>query len=252
MRMRSVSVLKLGRMSYCKALKVQERLVARTKACQSSSSPTAGSLVLVEHPPVYTTGLRSKVYSRADEERLLALGADFVRTNRGGLITYHGPGQLVAYPVLDLRQFVPEQSRRKAMLGMKWYVSTLEECVLQLLSRQWGLQGHRSPHTGVWLDTRGQHRTSKVCAIGVHSSDMVTSHGLALNCSTDMDWFGHIVPCGIQGAGVTSLQEVLGRGGQDVMVDQVGDMLVEQFQETFDCCTSPVADIVREELLEDL
>ena len=100
----------------------QERLVARTKACQSSSSPTCGTLVLVEHPPVYTTGLRSKVYSRADEERLLALGADFVRTNRGGLITFHGPGQLVAYPVLDLRQFVPEQSRRKAMLGMKWSV----------------------------------------------------------------------------------------------------------------------------------
>lgn len=245
--MRSVDVIKLGRMSYCKALKVQERLVARTKACQSTS--TCGSLVLVEHPPVYTTGLRSKVYSRADEERLVALGADFVRTNRGGLITFHGPGQLVAYPVLDLRQFVPEQSRRKAMLGMKWYVSSLEECVLQLLARQWGLQGHRSPHTGVWLDTRGQHRTSKVCAIGVHSSDMVTSHGLALNCSTDLAWFGQIVPCGIQGAGVTSLQEVLGR---QVEVDQVGDKLVEQFQETFDCCTSPVADSVREELLEDL
>jgi len=222
-----VSILNLGRLCYRKSLKVQERLV------QSVKSGGPSTLILVEHPPVYTTGIRSKVYSAGEESRLRGLGADFVRTNRGGLITFHGPGQLVAYPILNLRNFAPalttsSEGRRGALLGMKWYVDKLEQTVIDLI-KGFGLNGERSPHTGVWLGDR------KICAMGVHSSDMVTSHGLAINVSTDMKWFSHIVPCGIQGKGVTSLRQQLQL--EEVTVQTVGGQLIEQFQTTFDCDT---------------
>jgi lipoyl(octanoyl) transferase len=235
---------------------VQGRLVARLKAgVARGDASSGGTLLLLEHPPTFTTGLRSMVYSAQEEQRLTALGAEFVRTNRGGLITFHGPGQLVAYPVLDLRQFVPQEARRKALLGMKWYVWTLEQMVIDLLASEYGVEGERSPHTGVWVRTKGKHETSKICAMGVHNSDMVTSHGLALNCTTDMSWFDQIVPCGITGAGVTSLAELLGRTGDqeeragDYSVERAGDLLESHFQRAFSCDTRPLA---AAELLEGL
>jgi len=222
---RTVSILNVGVMRYKTALKLQETLVNRIKSEKCTST-----LILVEHPPVYTTGVRNKEYSAAEEQMLVKLGADFVRTNRGGLITFHGPGQLVAYPILNLREFVPESGRRKALLGMKWYVNMLEQMVIDLLQDQWKLSGTRSPHTGVWLGN------NKVCAVGVHNSDLVTSHGIGLNCTTDMDWFRHIVPCGIQGAGVTSIKE---QGVKEAGVDKVAPRLVDQFSKSFDCQTEP-------------
>jgi len=222
---RTVSILNVGLMRYKTTLRLQETLVNRIKNKESSST-----LILVEHQPVYTTGVRNKEYSLAEEQTLVNLGADFVRTNRGGLITFHGPGQLVAYPILNLREFVPESGRRKALLGMKWYVNMLEQMVIDLLNEQWKLLGNRSPHTGVWLGN------NKVCAVGVHNSDLITSHGIALNCTTDMDWFRHIVPCGIQGAGVTSIKE---QGVEDAGVDIVATKLVDQFSKSFDCRTQP-------------
>merc|ERR1719470_128545 len=221
-------------MGYQTALAVQNILVRGIQATTWGNTP-----VLVEHPPVYTTGIRSKEYSQKEEDRLKQLGADFVRTKRGGLVTFHGPGQLVAYPVLNLRDFAPEKSRRKALLGMKWYVCTLEQMVIDLM-REWGVEGCRSPHTGVWVGN------SKICAMGVHNSDMVTSHGLALNCDTDLQRFKHIVPCGIEGAGVTSLTEQVGED-RVVKVGEVRELLVKQFAETFRCETLPVDDCIRDE-----
>jgi len=239
-----LTTLRLGRMGYQQALTVQQRLVEKVKAGRE------GVLVLVEHDPVYTTGMRTKVYSVEEEARLKALGADFVRTNRGGLITFHGPGQLVAYPILDLKKIAPKESRRKAMLGMKWYVENLEQVVIDLLSSSYSLHGFRSPHTGVWVKTRGPHQMSKICALGVHNSDLVTSHGLALNCTTDMSWFDQIVPCGIQGAGVTSLAQMV--KGEEVSVDTVGQKLIGHFEEAFNCESRDMEDEEKVEFLEGL
>jgi len=239
-----VSVLNLGRLDYRGALSVQNQLVGRVVKNVRSGLESGHTLVLVEHPPVYTTGIRTRDYSLAEEERLRCLGADFVRTNRGGLITFHGPGQLVCYPVLNLRDFAPESATRKSLLGMKWYVFTLEQMVMDLLARL-GVEGARSPHTGVWVGR------NKICAMGVHSRDLVTSHGLALNCNTDMAWFGHIVPCGITeaGTGVTSLTRELGRS---VTVGEVSESLVDQFSQTFSCEMKVCDDEDRAQILSSL
>jgi len=234
-----VTVLPLGLVRYRAGLALQHRLVERLQRGQAGHT-----LVLLQHNPVYTTGMRTKGYTQEEETRLAGLGADFVRTNRGGLITFHGPGQLVAYPVLDLRQFLPHHNpaARKQILGMKWYVHQLEEMVIRLV-RDWGVEGVRSPHTGVWVGN------SKICAMGVHNSNLVTSHGLALNCDTDLAWFQNIVPCGIQGAGVTSLTREC---GERVGVEQVQDSLVQQFAETFQCDTVTAEPGLVSELLSSL
>ena len=238
-----VSVLNLGRQSYRSALSVQNHLVARVQSNARSSLESGNTLILVEHPPVYTTGMRSSSYGQAEEERLVRLGAEFVRTNRGGLITFHGPGQLVCYPILNLRDFAPETARRKALLGMKWYVHTLEQLVIDLLASL-GVTGVRSPHTGVWV---GQN---KICAMGVHNSDLVTSHGLALNCDTDLAWFGHIVPCGITdiGTGVTSLTKELGK---PVTIGDVEDKLMDHFSKSFSCEIRPFCSEDKKQILSN-
>ena len=110
-------------------------------------------------------------------------------------------GQLVVYPILNLKEFAPEVAARKALLGMKWYIHNLEQLVIDLC-QDYGISANRSPHTGVWVGN------NKICAMGVHNSKLVTSHGLALNCNTDLDWFSHIVPCGIQGRYARSLDRI--------------------------------------------
>ena len=220
-----VSVLRLGRMRYLPALGVQNKLVARIQANIAEGRESGNTVVLVEHPPVYTTGMRTREYSEDEEKRLRALGADFVRTNRGGLITFHGPGQLVAYPILNLRDFAPEAATRKSLLGMKWYINTLEQIIIDLC-QDYSITGTRSPHTGVWVGN------NKICAMGVHNSNLVTSHGLALNCSTDLAWFGHIVPCGIQDAGVTSISKEL---SDHVTPEEVSEKFLDKFSLAFQC-----------------
>jgi len=226
MSLNIVKVMKLGTIRYQTAWQLQKKLVEEVHL------KTRGhTLLLLEHNPVYTTGIRTGEYTKEDEQRLLGLGADFVRTNRGGLITFHGPGQLVVYPILNLKEFAPEVASRKALLGMKWYIHNLEQLVIDLCG-DYGISANRSPHTGVWVGN------NKICAMGVHNSKLVTSHGLALNCNTDLDWFNHIVPCGIQGAGVTSLTQ---ETGQEVTCSQVEELMVSRFSEAFNC------DIVNEE-----
>ncbi|XP_071511765.1 octanoyl-[acyl-carrier-protein]:protein N-octanoyltransferase LIPT2, mitochondrial-like [Diadema antillarum] len=220
---RLVSVLNLGCISYRRAWDLQQKLVRRQLDVLQSITDkerrhegTQDLLLLCTHSPVYTIGIRTKGYSPDDEERLRSLGANFFRTERGGLITFHGPGQLVAYPILDLTHY---------NRSVRWYVEQLEGVVIRTCDK-FGIQGERSPHTGVWVGDR------KIAAIGIHCSRYITSHGLALNCNTDLSWFDHIVPCGIEGKGVTSLSRELGR---DVAVEDTIEPFLNSFSEQFGC-----------------
>ncbi|OCT93420.1 putative lipoyltransferase 2, mitochondrial [Xenopus laevis] len=206
-------VRRLGLVSYAEALAEQARCV---RAVREERVGREGRLLLCEHPPVYTVGIRRAAYPGEEESRLRALGADFHRTDRGGLITFHGPGQLVCYPVFHLRDL---------RLSLRSYVSGLESSVISLCNRL-GLPGETNPETGVWV------RGNKICAIGVHCARYITSHGLALNCNTDLSWFSHIVPCGIVGKGVTSLTRELGR---QVTIDDIIPAFLEAFEEEFQC-----------------
>lgn len=208
----------VGSIRYDRAYALQKLIVARH---QTKINPNGQNVVLlVEHPPVYTIGIRTSGYSTAEEQRLRQLGADFHPTDRGGLITFHGPGQLVAYPIINLKSYD---------LGVRTYVCALERAVMQSC-RYFGVNNVRTSNapneTGVWVDN------AKVCAIGVHASRYITSHGLALNCNTDLSWYGHIVPCGLQGKEVTSLSKLL---SADVNVETVAPVLVQALADQLKC-----------------
>ncbi|KAM3615455.1 uncharacterized protein V6R79_002530 [Siganus canaliculatus] len=205
-----VQVVRLGLVPYQEALQLQQVYVN-----QHRSGP-AHTLLLCQHPPVYTTGIRQQPYPAPLLEGLRLLGAHVHRTNRGGLITFHGPGQLVCYPVLNLSSFKK---------SVRWYVGQLEQTVIAAC-RSFGIQASTSPHTGVWVGD------NKICAIGIHCGRYVTSHGLALNCNTDLSWFAHIVPCGIEDKGVTSLSAELRR---DVSVEEAESHLLDAFRDHFHC-----------------
>ncbi|XP_008200951.2 octanoyl-[acyl-carrier-protein]:protein N-octanoyltransferase LIPT2, mitochondrial [Tribolium castaneum] len=208
-----VKVWQIGRLNYSKGLKLQKHLVHLHHEQPEFANNT---LLCLEHPPVYTTGIRTKEYPQDVAQQLEALGAEFHRTDRGGLITFHGPGQLVVYPILNLKDFKP---------SMRWYVCHIEKTVIRLCKKM-GIEAETSPHTGVWVND------NKICAIGVHGSRFVTSHGLALNCCTDLKWFEHIVPCGNEGKGVTSLSKELNRL---VTVEEVIPLFLDSFSEIFSC-----------------
>ena len=174
------------------------------------------TLILLEHPPVYTAGRTSRdEHLRWTEEQIRAAGAELHRIDRGGSLTFHGPGQLVGYPILDL-------GSRSEALG---YVRRLEEVVIRAAAAI-GVRLHRSEvQTGVWSGDR------KVCAIGVRLMKMrVALHGFALNCDTDLSWFEAIVPCGLVHTGVTSLSELSGRR---VTVEEMVPRIVHTFEEVF-------------------
>uniref|UniRef100_A0A672L2K0 Octanoyl-[acyl-carrier-protein]:protein N-octanoyltransferase LIPT2, mitochondrial n=1 Tax=Sinocyclocheilus grahami TaxID=75366 RepID=A0A672L2K0_SINGR len=159
----AVKVVRLGRISYRSALKVQQQHI---KQHLDSSSCSPNTLLLCEHEPVYTVGIRRAPYPPEEEQRLKALGADFFRTNRGGLITFHGPGQLVCYPVLNLACFKK---------SVRWYVCELERTVIKMCS-QFGIEASTSPDTGVWV---GDNKILLIfCFAGIHCGRYVTSHGL--------------------------------------------------------------------------
>lgn len=210
-----VYVQKLGRMAYQPAWELQKRVAAQVMDNVRSNREPGHSLLLLEHDPVYTTGLREGGYTPEVEAKLRQAGADFCRTNRGGLITFHGPGQLTAYPILHLRSFSP---------GIKWYVCALERTVIRTL-RMVGISAHTSPHTGVWVGD------NKICALGLQGRH-VTTHGLSLNCNTDLRWFDNIVPCGIPDKGVTSVTQELGR---EVTVQEMEPIFLKAFSEIFEC-----------------
>jgi lipoyl(octanoyl) transferase len=210
MSRRPVRFADLGSWSYQRAWDFQESIFTEVverksfnrKLPEEERIATHDTLLFVEHPHVYTLGKSGDFGNLlADDERLKSIGAEFYRTNRGGDITYHGPGQLVGYPILDLDEHFTDIHR---------YLRTLEEVIIATLA-DYGLSGDRSPgETGVWLDV-GTPFARKICAMGVRASRWVTMHGWAFNLNTDLRYFEYIIPCGIKDKAVTSLQRELGR-----------------------------------------
>ena len=178
-------------------------------------------LLFTEHPPVYTLGKSGDLSNLLlNEEQLKQKGISFFKSNRGGDITFHGPGQIVGYPILDLEAFKPD---------IRWYMRSLEEVIIKTIAH-YGLQGVRSEgETGVWLDV-GTPFARKICALGVRTSRWVTMHGFALNVNTNLGYFDHIIPCGIKGEAVTSLEAELNR---KVPLSEVRTLILEHFAEVF-------------------
>jgi lipoate-protein ligase B len=201
----------LGRRDYLEAWDLQKKLVI---ARQAETIPDV--LLLGEHPPTYTLGRGGNVeHLLVGKEELANIGASFVETDRGGDITFHGPGQIVGYPILDLKGIKPD---------VQLYLRQLEEVLIQTLAR-FGIDARPvGGLTGVW------HAQGKVAAIGVRVSRWVTSHGFALNVSTDLSYFNRIVPCGIVGKNVTSMESILGK---TVPKAQVADALSTELGHVF-------------------
>lgn len=204
--MESVWYSDLGMLDYQQTWDLQERLLQenlRRKAeAQGSLPSTQHHLLLVEHPPVYTLGKSGKMeHVLIDADTREKKGIQFFKINRGGDITFHGPQQLVGYPILDLEKFYTDIGR---------YLRSLEEVIIQTIA-DFGLTGERSPgETGVWLDPSIPGKERKICAMGVRCSRWVTMHGFALNVNTDLEYFNYIIPCGIQHKAVTSIEKELG------------------------------------------
>lgn len=224
---KKVQVLDLGQKAYQATWDYQEKLFQQIITQKSANrtttdnKPTPNYLLFVEHPPVYTLGKSGNFANLlVNEQQLKQKGIAFYKTNRGGDITFHGPGQIVGYPIFDLDNFFTDIHK---------YLRLLEQVVIDTLAH-YGLQGGRSEgETGVWLDVNTPF-ARKICAMGVRASRWVTMHGLALNVNTDLSYFQHIVPCGIVGKGVTSMQKEL---NQDLDLKSVKQILQQNFEKHF-------------------
>ena len=231
----------LGRAGYEPTWEMQKRLQRRMIQAKRQNPPESlpHPFLLVEHPPVYTLGKSGEPSNLLlSEEALAARGATFHPIDRGGDITYHGPGQLVGYPILDLDRFFTDLGR---------YLRTLEEVIIRTCA-EYGLEGRRvDGRTGVWIgpDERGLER--KICAMGIRCSRWVTIHGFAFNLNTDLDFFSHIVPCGIDDRGVTSLAAEL---GEPVDEAEVRSRLLVHFADCFEASVRRAAGSKATELLE--
>lgn len=225
---KKVKVSDWGSLSYDAAWERQEQffsdIIAQKKENRNLETPlpTDNFLFWVEHPPVFTLGKSGKIeHLLLQQKEIKAKGISFFKTNRGGDITFHGPGQIVGYPILDLDNFFTDIHK---------YLRYLEEVIIRTLA-DYDLHGARSDgETGVWLDLDTPF-ARKICAMGVRASRWVTMHGFALNVNTDLSYFDHIVPCGIQGKGVTSLAQELKK---QVDTQEVKKHLLQHFTEIFE------------------
>jgi len=209
--MQQVTYKDLGLIDYKEAWDLQETLHAelvllklgRRKEDLDAAAPPKHYLLFCQHPHVYTLGRSGDEKNLLiDEEALKTIDATFYKNNRGGDITYHGPGQIVGYPILDLDFFFTDIHK---------YLRYLEEAIILTL-KEYGIEAGRSPgETGVWLDAGDKTKARKICAMGVRCSRWITMHGFAFNVNTDLSYFGNIVPCGITDKAVTSLEKELGR-----------------------------------------
>ena len=229
----------IGLMDYQAAWDYQEELLqenVRRKSLTSSQQPaspvtsiaecpltTAHYLLFVEHPPVYTLGKSgNKENVLLNDDGLKEKNIQFFNTNRGGDITFHGPGQIVGYPILDLEKFYTDVGK---------YLRNLEEVII-LTMAEYGIAGDRSSgETGVWIEAGVQGRERKICAIGVRCSRWITMHGFAFNVNTDLSYFNHIIPCGIVNKQVTSLEKEL---GYKLDMDEVKEKVKKNFAKVFD------------------
>ena len=226
---KQVIVKDLGNKDYKETWDYQESLFEEIVAQKTNNKangttlPTTNYFLFVEHPHVYTLGKSGHIENLLiDEEGLKNKGATFYKINRGGDITYHGPGQIVGYPILDLENFFTDIHK---------YLRSLEEVIIHTLS-DYGLKGERSEgETGVWLDV-GTPFARKICAIGVRCSRWVTMHGFALNVNTDLGYFDNIIPCGIRGKAVTSLNVELAKDKVDTQ--EVKQRILTHFKEIFE------------------
>ena len=228
--MRKVQFQDIGRVSYAKAWDFQTELFTETvdlklanRKHPETAQPTTDHFLFVEHPPVFTLGKSGKMeHLLVDQERLEKDGFEFFPVNRGGDITYHGPGQIVGYPIIDLDHYFTDIHK---------YLRYLEEVIISTLA-DYGLKAGRSDgETGVWLD-EGTPFARKMCALGVKASRWTTMHGFALNVNADLSHFEYIVPCGISDKKVTSLHVELGRS---VDAEEVKDKIKFYFQKQFNC-----------------
>ena len=223
-------VIDLGLIDYQKAWDYQTRLFNETLAIKtgnrsrenSNSAATKNYFIFCEHPHVFTLGKSGDEKNLLiEKENLSSIQADYYSTNRGGDITYHGPGQIVVYPVLDLENFFTDIHR---------YMRTLEEAVIQTLEEYEIHAGRIAGLTGVWLDVHDKMKARKICALGVKTSRWVTLHGLAFNVNTDLHYFDYIVPCGITDKAVTSMKKELGEiQNQDEVKRILKDKLLSLF-----------------------
>ncbi|MDB3905391.1 lipoyl(octanoyl) transferase LipB [Crocinitomicaceae bacterium] len=222
-----VTIINLGLVDYKEAWDIQEKYfrqaIDRKIAIRNGESLPAPSnyLILCEHPHVYTIGKSGKEENLLlSEEEIASKQASFYKINRGGDITYHGPGQLVVYPIFDLEQFFTDIHK---------YMRFLEEAVINTLLK-FNIRSSRiDGMTGVWLDS--EHPSArKICAMGVKSSRWVTMHGIGFNVNTNLDFFSHIVPCGIDDKAVTSMQKELGKKIDEKKVEAI---IIEEFKALF-------------------
>lgn len=219
----------LGSIEYGEAWKYQESLLMQNAdikkkiANSEIGQDTIHHLLFCEHPPVYTLGKSGKEeHVLISKDELTKRGIAYYETNRGGDITFHGPGQIVGYPILDLEKYYRDIGK---------YLRSLEEVIILTLS-EYGIKGERSKgETGVWIDPDHKMKARKICAMGVRCSRWITMHGFALNVNTNLDYFTMIVPCGIADKQVTSLQKELGK---ELDIDQVKKVLLSKFEEVFE------------------
>lgn len=225
----TVHVRNLGLSAYDATTSLQQQLFQNTidqkihnRRNPDRQHPTDHYLLFVEHPHVYTLGKSGDQNNLLiNEKALKEKGVVFYPTNRGGDITYHGPGQLVGYPILDLDCFFTDIHK---------YLRLLEECVISTL-KDYDIVASRSKgETGVWLDPEGEN-PRKICALGIRTSRWVTMHGFALNVHPDLTYFDHIIPCGIQGKAVTSMQKEL---GAPIAMDGVRKRFTHHFSDLFE------------------
>lgn len=213
----------LGRKAYKEAWDFQEQMLREKSEQKKNGEQPQNHLFFVEHNPVFTLGKNGNDHHvLMPVDQLKEMGIEYFHINRGGDITYHGPGQIVGYPIIDLEQF-------KTDLG--WYLRSLEEVIILTLAA-YGLQGQRSPgETGVWLDPDKKGFERKICAMGIRCSRWITMHGFALNVNTNLNYFDFIIPCGIQNKKVTSLEKELGR---KIPMEEVQERLKINFEKVFD------------------
>ncbi len=226
---KKIKVTDLGSKDYQETWDFQEQLFQEILSIKSENkkhdtfNETPNHLLFVEHPHVYTLGKSGDVSNLLiDEKQLKEKGASFYKINRGGDITYHGPGQVVGYPILDLENFFTDIHK---------YLRLLEESVILTLEEYGVKSGRSEGETGVWLDV-GTPFARKICAMGVRASRWVTMHGFALNVNSDLGYFDHIIPCGIRGKAVASLNVEL--GVDKVNEEEVKERIKKYFSQLFE------------------